>query len=85
MKRILTIASVGLLMIASCAKTELKENNEGMGILSVDMSIAPQTRAYSETDLYNSAVVNIYKADFSGLVRSYSYNDIHSPLYLAAD
>lgn len=85
MKKILTIASVGLLMVASCAKTELKENNEGMGILSVDMSIAPQTRAYSETDLYNSAVVNIYKADFSGLVRSYSYNDIPSPLYLAAD
>ena len=85
MKKILTIASVGLLMVVSCAKTELKENNEGMGILSVDMSIAPQTRAYSETDLYNSAVVNIYKADFSGLVRSYSYNDIPSPLYLAAD
>ncbi len=85
MKKILTIASVGLLIAASCAKTELKENNEGMGILSVDMSIAPQTRAYSEADLYNSAVVNIYKADFSGLVRSYSYNDIPSPLYLAAD
>ena len=85
MKKILTIASVGLLMVASCAKTELKENNEGMGILSVDMSIAPQTRAYSDTDLYNSAVVNIYKADFSGLVRSYSYNDIPSPFYLAAD
>jgi hypothetical protein len=29
--------------------------------------------------------VNIYKADFSGLVRSYAYNDIPSPLYLAAD
>ncbi|MBQ8048160.1 MAG: DUF4493 domain-containing protein [Bacteroidales bacterium] len=85
MKRILTIASLGLLMVASCAKTELKDNNEGMGMLSVDMSIAPQTRAYSEADLYNSAVVNIYKADFSGLVRSYAYNDIPSPLYLAAD
>lgn len=85
MKKILTIASLGLLVVASCAKTELKENNEGMGVLSVDMSIAPQTRAYSETDLYNSAVVNIYKADFSGLVRSYAYNDIPSPLYLAAD
>lgn len=85
MKKILTIASACLLMAASCAKTELKENNEGMGVLSVDMSIATQTRAYSETDLYNSAVVNIYKADFSGLVRSYAYNDIPSPLYLAAD
>ena len=85
MKKILTIASVGLLMVASCAKTELKENNEGMGMLTVDMSIPSQTRAYSEADLYNSAVVNIYKADFSGLVRAYAYNDIPSPLYLAAD
>ena len=85
MKKILTIASVGLLMVASCAKTELKENNEGMGMLTVDMSIPSQTRAYSEADLYNSAVVNIYKADFSGLVRSYAYTDIPSPLYLAAD
>ena len=85
MKKILTIASVGLLMVASCAKTELKENNEGMGMLTVDMSIPSHTRAYSEADLYNSAVVNIYKADFSGLVRSYAYNDIPSPLYLAAD
>jgi hypothetical protein len=49
------------------------------------MSIPSQTRAYSEADLYNSAVVNIYKADFSGLVRSYAYNDIPSPIYLAAD
>ena len=29
--------------------------------------------------------MKIYKADFSGLVRSYAYNDIPSPLYLAAD
>ena len=85
MKKILTIASLGLLMTVSCVKTELKDNNDGMGMLTVDMSIPSQTRAYSEADLYNSAVVNIYKADFSGLVRSYAYNDIPSPLYLAAD
>ena len=85
MKKILTIASLGLVMAVSCVKTEIKDNNDGMGMLTVDMSIPSQTRAYSESDLYNSAVVNIYKADFSGLVRSYPYNDIPSPLYLAAD
>lgn len=85
MKKILTIASLGLVMAVSCVKTEIKDNNDGMGMLTVDMSIPSQTRAYSEADLYNSAVVNIYKADFSGLVRSYAYNDIPSPLYLAAD
>lgn len=85
MKKIFTIAFIGLLMAVSCVKTEVKENNDGEGMLCMDMSISPMTRAYSETDLYNSAVVNIYKADFSGLVRSYSYNDIPSPFYLAAD
>jgi hypothetical protein len=55
-------------------------------MLSVDMSIAPQTRAaVGEDELLNTAVVNIYKADFSGLVRSYTYSDIPSPMYLAAD
>lgn len=29
--------------------------------------------------------MNIYKADFSGLVRSYKYSEIPSPFYLAAD
>ena len=55
-------------------------------MLSVDMSIASQTRAaVGEDELLNTAVVNIYKADFSGLVRSYTYSDIPSPMYLAAD
>lgn len=85
MRKIFTIVSLGLLMTVSCVKTEIKENSDEMGMLSVEMSIEPQTRAYTETDLYNSAVVNIYKADFTGLVRSYSYNEIPSPFYLAAD
>ena len=56
-----------------------------MGMLSMDMSVAAQTRALSEDELYNTAKVNIYKADYSGLVRSYDYSAIPSPLYLAAD
>lgn len=85
MRKIFAIASLGLLMAVSCAKTEITDADKGVGMLCVDMNIEPQTRAYSETDLYNSAVVNIYKADYSGLVRSYSYNNIPSPLYLVAD
>lgn len=87
MKRILTIiASSCLLMAAqSCIMSEHKECDKGVGMLCMDMSIEPQTRAYSETDLYNSAVVNIYMADFSGLVRSYVYNDMPTTLYLTAD
>ena len=85
MRKIFAIVSLGLLMAVSCAKNEMADADKGVGMLCVDMNIELQTRAYSESDLYNSAVVNIYKADFSGLVRSYSYNNIPSPLYLVAD
>jgi hypothetical protein len=54
-------------------------------MLSVGVTMDAQTRALSEEQLYNTAQVNIYKADYSGLVRSYRYSDIPSPLYLAAD
>lgn len=87
MKRILTYISLGLALAAvSCTKTEFKDNGKGMGVLSMDMSLAAQTRAaLSGDELLNTAVVNIYKADFSGLVRTYAYGEMPSSLYLAAD
>ena len=86
MKKILTFIILGLgFAAASCTKADVSES-KGEGMLSVDMSIASQTRAaVGEDELLNTAVVNIYKADFSGLVRSYTYSDIPSPMYLAAD
>ena len=56
-----------------------------MGVLSMDMSLTDQTKAMSQDELLSSAQVNIYKADFSGLVRSYTYGNMPSPFYLAAD
>ena len=86
MKKIISIISMGLVLGAvSCTKQDVNRQEEGMGMLSVDMSVAAQTRALSEDELYSTAKVNIYKADYSGLVRSYTYSDIPSPLYLAAD
>ena len=86
MKKILTFIVIGLgFAAASCTKADVSES-KGEGMLSVDMSIDSQTRAaVGEDELLNTAVVNIYKADFSGLVRSYTYSDIPSPMYLAAD
>ena len=86
MKKIISILSLATaLCMVSCTKVELKEN-KGVGSLSVDMSLATQTRAaLSESELMNTASVKIYKADFSGLVRSYTYSAMPSPLYLAAD
>lgn len=86
MRKLISIISMGLVLGAvSCTKQEVNQQEQGMGMLNVDMSVAAQTRALSENELYSTAKVNIYKADYSGLVRSYSYSEIPSPLYLAAD
>ena len=85
MKKILTITSICLALAVSCTKADLKENEAGMGVLSMDMTLSDQTKAMSQDDLLSGAKVNIYKADFSGLVRSYAYGNMPSPFYLAAD
>lgn len=86
MKKIFGLIALGLtLVISSCSEKTIDGSGKGFGTLSVDMSLANLTRAISEDDLYNTAVVNIYKEDFSGLVRSYTYAEIPEELYLAAD
>ena len=85
MKKLFSILASGLVLGAvSCVKQEMVESH-GEGVLCVDMSVVGQTKALSEDQLYNTAEVNIYKADYSGLVRSYVYSETPSPLYLAAD
>ena len=85
MKRIFTILTAALSLAAvSCNKNELT-SSEGMGVLCVDMQISQQTKAMTQDDLYAGALVKIYKADFSGMVRSYAYAEMPSPFYLAAD
>ncbi len=85
MKKILTFMTICLALAVSCTKAELKDKEAGMGVLSMDMSLSDQTKAMSQDELLSSAQVKIYKADFSGLVRSYTYNNMPSPFYLAAD
>lgn len=85
MKKILTYMSLGLALTAvSCVKADLNDNRNDVGVLSMDMSISNQTKAATD-DLLSTATVKIYKADFSGMVRSYTYSNMPSPFYLAAD
>lgn len=78
--RLLAIASL-LAVSAACHKAEPQET--AFGSLQVSMEISEQTKAFTEEELCNSAIVNIYKKDFSGLVRSYPYTQMPSPFYLA--
>ena len=85
MKKIFSILALGLALgTVSCVKQDVVEG-QGEGVLCVDMTVAAKTKALAGDDLYNTAKVSIYKADYSGLVRSYTYSSIPSPLYLAAD
>ena len=86
MKKILVYMTLCLSLAAvSCTKTDIRNHEDGMGVLSMDMSLSDMTKAMSGEELMNTAQVKIYKADFSGLVRSYTYDNMPSPFYLAAD
>ena len=84
MKKILTYMTLSLALAASCNKAELDQNT-GTGILCMDMKLSEQTKAMTSEELLASASVKIYKADFSGLVRSYTYSTMPNPFYLAVD
>ena len=83
MKKIALI--LGLVVAAiSCNKAELNEEN-GVGVLNMKMSIEAQTKAaLSSEDLLNTSSVKIYKDNYKGLVREYTYAQMPSPFYLAA-
>ena len=67
----------------SCQKNEITQT--GKGHLCMTLSVDAATRSVlTEGDVSETAVVNIYKADFSGLVRSYEYSSLPEAVYLAA-
>ena len=83
MKKI-ALAMALVVAAVSCNKAGLNEEN-GAGVLKMKMSIEAQTKAaMSSEELLNTASVKIYKDNFKGLVRDYTYNAMPSPFYLAA-
>ena len=66
MKKVFLLTAVLAASVAtSCNKSEVAEPGKGTGMLSVDVSLAQDTKALSEDELYSTAIVNIYKEDFS--------------------
>lgn len=74
------------LLLFSCAK-EAPEQKGGVGSLSLSVQV-PEVQdtktALTAEQLLASARVNIYYADFSGLVRSYRYDQAPETIYLPA-
>lgn len=76
------IASMAVLALFSCNKME---NNTGAGRLTLGVAIPETKAAMGAEDLLNTAKVNIYYADFSGLVRSYTYSETPEEIWLPAN
>lgn len=71
---------------SSCDIAEFGPRSKGMGSLSVSVTASEAlTKASSSDDLLNDARVDIYMADFSGLVRSFKYGETPETIYLPAD
>lgn len=86
MKKIFTYMSFAVVLAVSCNKTEINDGHKGMGALSLEVDmVMPTKAAMSQEELLSTSSVKIYKANHKGLVRSYTYSDMPSTLYLAAD
>ena len=80
----LAIALALVVAAVSCNKAEINED-KGYGALNIKMNIEAQTKAaLSSEELLNTASVKIYKDNYKGLVREYTYDAMPSPFYLAA-
>lgn len=90
MKRIIRLiaASFAALALSSCTLEFIDGELVKGGTLTLSLGLdeEPQTRAaMTESELLNTASVKIYMADYSGLIRQYSYSSIPESIYLPAD
>lgn len=70
-------------LLSACDKQVERIEAEGAIKLGVDI---PATKAAMSADeLLSNASVKIYRADFTGLVRSYKYSEAPSTIYLPVD
>ena len=81
MKKNIYYSLILLPLLAACTSEQA-----GEGAFSLSVSVeSPATKAAMTSDeLLSSAVVKIYKADFSGKVREYVYSEMPSQIYLPA-
>lgn len=80
--RIISVLGIAAIAV-SCAKIH---HHEGEGVLVLDYRCADNTKAaMSQSELESTSIVNIYKGDFSGLVRTFLYGDTPKTIYLPAD
>lgn len=83
MKKRLSYILSALPVFFACTSQELE--NEGNGSVSFSIGVETTKAEMSQEDLLSTAVIKIYKADFSGKVREYVYSQMPSQIYLPSD
>lgn len=82
-KNIIILAAAFAAM--SCSQESIQIKPEGEGSLKLGINMPLTKAAMTSDELESSALVKIYKADFSGLVRAYTYAEAPEVIYLPAD
>lgn len=84
MKRLFTIITLGAaLLMAGCSHDECAPS--GSFSLKAGLSQAVTKAGANEAQLLSGAKLNLYYADFSGLVRSYNYSDLPDVIWLPSN
>jgi len=86
-KNLIIISMIAVAALsAACSRISPEKAENGVGAISLQLGIDEGTKAGMTADeLLANSLVNIYKGDFSGLVRSYKYSEVPSVIYLPAD
>ena len=87
MKKIYAAAALlaALISASSCSRSFDGAASEGEGSISLGVNIDGAKAAMTEAELLAGASVKIYMADFSGMVRQYTYSEAPSVIYLPAE
>ena len=80
--RYLSLLGIAILAV-SCAKEQGGTSPEGEGAMVLSFSCEQGTKSVMpQSELESTSIVNIYKKDFSGLVRSFTYAERPQKIYL---
>lgn len=75
-----------LAVLAGCSQKEDVAEVQAEGSLNISLEISESVKsAMSSDELLSTALIKIYKADFSGMVRSYVFSEAPSEIFLPVD
>ncbi|MCF0175000.1 MAG: PCMD domain-containing protein [Bacteroidales bacterium] len=85
MKTSKTILALAIALLSVSCSRQLESTSKGEGGFSVKATLPETKAAYTSEELLSNALVKVYYADFSGLVRNYKYSEVPETIYLPAN